>query len=453
MQNMRKKVVVAGAGGFIGKWFIDAFHEKYDIIALTRSEVIDEPRANVEWRVVDLYSRSSTENALRGADFALYLVHSMSPSARMNQSNFEDTDLLLADNFAVAAEKNNLKQIIFVGGILPKDKHEMSLHLRSRLETEQTLASRKTPLTALRAGLVIGPGGSSFLIVQKLTERLPVMACPQWCKSLSQPVDIRDILQIIDKSLGNTDAYNREIEIGGTQKISYMNLLKITAQKSQKKRLIFSIPFFTLGFSKLWVRLFSGADSNLISPLIESLCHDMVIENSNPFFKDYEFHKIEDSIDFAIHGKTPFHPKRKRELKEKNTVRSVQRLPNPSKKSAIWVAEEYPRWLSRLFSVFFKAFMKEDKLVFTLFGIELLQLKFISDRSDVNRQLFYIVGGMLVKRTDYGWLEFRSVLENQFVIAAIHEFVPSLPWPIYKYTQAVFHLWVMTRFSKFLSRQ
>jgi hypothetical protein len=63
--------------------------------------------------------------------------------------------------------------------------------------------------------------------------------------------------------------------------------------------------------------------------------------------------------------------------------------------------------------------MKEDKLVFTLFGIELLQLKFISDRSDVNRQLFYIVGGMLVKRTDYGWLEFRSVLENQPTRAAV----------------------------------
>lgn len=450
---MKKRVVVAGAGGFIGKWFIDAFHEKYDIIALTRSEIIDEPRTNIEWRVVDLYSQSSTVNALKGADLALYLVHSMSPSTRMNQSSFEDTDLLLADNFARAAEKNNLQQIVFIGGILPKDKKDLSRHLRSRLETEKTLASKKTPVTSLRAGVVIGPGGSSFRIVQKLAERLPIMACPQWCRSLSQPIDIRDILQCIDKSLGNPAVLNQEIEIGGNEKISYMDLLRVTAGKLGLKRIIFSVPFFTLGFSKFWVGLFSGSSSDLVSPLVESLCHDMVIEEQNQLFGSYQFQKIEDSIEFAIHGKSPFVPARKRTVREKNTVRSVQRLANPSGKSAIWVAEEYPRWLSRLFSNFFKADMKNNRLVFTLFGLQLLELKFIADRSDENRQLFYIVGGLLVKRTDYGWLEFRSVLDNKHIIAAIHEFVPSLPWPVYKYSQANFHLWVMNRFGDFLSNQ
>ena len=46
-------------------------------------------------------------------------------------------------------------------------------------EVEKTLGSRDTPLTAIRAGIIIGPGGSSFKIVKNLVKNLPVMACPQ----------------------------------------------------------------------------------------------------------------------------------------------------------------------------------------------------------------------------------------------------------------------------------
>ena len=96
---------------------------------------------------------------------------------------------------------------------------------------------------------------------------------------------------------------------------------------------------------------------------------------------------------------------------------------------------------------------KEDQkiLTFTLLGIPLLQLEYIENRSDQHRQLFYITGGFLSKRSNTGWLEFRSILEGEYIITAIHEFIPRLPWFIYKYTQAKVHLYVMKKFEKYLS--
>ncbi|HCX24073.1 MAG TPA: epimerase, partial [Cytophagales bacterium] len=135
---MKPTVAIAGATGFIGRWFIEHYSHKYRIIALSRREMDSSLRESVEWRKVDMYSVSSTIKALEGADYALYLVHSMQPSARLNQGSFEDTDLLLADNFARAAETVGVKQIIFVGGILPKDESDYSTHLRSRYEVEKT---------------------------------------------------------------------------------------------------------------------------------------------------------------------------------------------------------------------------------------------------------------------------------------------------------------------------
>ena len=119
---------------------------------------------------------SSTTKALKNVDIGIYLVIPCNLQ-QMNQGSFEDTDILLADNFSRAAMDCKLKQIIYVGGILPKDKYRMSKHLNSRFEVEKTLGSRKTPLTSIRAGIIIGPDGSSFKIVQKLVENLPIMAC------------------------------------------------------------------------------------------------------------------------------------------------------------------------------------------------------------------------------------------------------------------------------------
>jgi len=88
-------IAIAGATGFIGRWFIERYSKTFKIIALSRSDVKSTAYPEVEWRKADLYSLSSTTKALEGADFALYLVHSMQPSTRLNQGSFEDTDLLL----------------------------------------------------------------------------------------------------------------------------------------------------------------------------------------------------------------------------------------------------------------------------------------------------------------------------------------------------------------------
>src|SRR5690606_17286329 len=142
-------VAIAGAGGYVGRWFIYHFRHKYNIIALSRKKVKDNPYPEVTWKQVELYSISSTVEVLKGVDVAIYLVHSMNASTRLNQGSFEDTDLLLADNFSRAAHINKVKQIIYLGGLLPKESDEkLSRHLRSRLEVEETLGARSAKLTA-----------------------------------------------------------------------------------------------------------------------------------------------------------------------------------------------------------------------------------------------------------------------------------------------------------------
>lgn len=455
--KQKPRLVIAGASGFIGRWFIQHYRHRYHIIALSRRSVAQNPYPEVEWRQVELYSLSSTKAAVAGAEYALYLVHSMNPSARLNQGSFEDTDLILADNFARAAADEGLRQIVFMGGILPKESEHYSRHLRSRYEVEQTLSARGVALTALRAGIIIGPGGSSFQIVERLVQNLPVMACPQWCESESQPIGILDALGIIDYSLGREAFFGEALEIGGPDRSTYTDLLRLTAQMMQLRRLIFAVPINTVGFSKLWVARFTGSSTTLVSPLVESLKHTMTIsEDARLAALDRPYQSLPEMVKMALEEKDAPLPRFTRDANAdagQNTVRSFQRLPNPKRLQAHQVAKLYRAWLPRFMPYLIKAKLEGAVVRFyLLFGSKpMLELTLVDDRSHEQRQLFYITGGWLVQRHDYGWLEFRSVLQNRYVVACIHEYIPRLPWFLYLQTQARMHLWVMKRFGRYLN--
>ncbi len=452
-------VAIAGAGGYIGRWFIHQYSDKYKIVALSRKQVKSNPDPRVNWRQVELYSITSTIEALKGVDVAIYLVHSMNSSTRLNQGSFEDTDLLLADNFSRAAALNEVKQIIYLGGLLPRDTTEkLSRHLKSRLEVEQVLGSRKARLTALRASIIVGPGGSSFDMIKNLVRKLPVMVCPKWTESLTQPVSLRDTLDIIDTCIGNPAVYGKAIEIGSPEVMSYRTMLERTAKVMGKKRWVFSVPVFSPGLSKFWVGLFGESPPQLVSPLVESLKHTLTVSPERAFReKPIDYLTYEESVRAALFSSEKldlpvFHQKRG----VKNTVRSIQRMTNKNRRSASWVAHRYNIWLPS----FFRFLINAENTVNGDIGFHLLwfkkpmlQLTLIPDRSDEERQLFYITGGWLVRRFDYGWLEFRGVLGNKYIISAIHEFVPRLPWFIYIITQAKIHLWVMNRFRGYLQKR
>lgn len=457
---MKKTIAIAGAGGYIGRWFIHKFKDKYKIIALSRREAVQNPAPDVEWRKVELFSITSTIEALEGVDYAIYLIHSMSALTRLNQGDFEDTDLLLADNFARAAKANNIKQILYLGGILPKEVAEknISIHLRSRLEVEKTLGSTGIPVTALRAGIIVGPGGSSFEMVRNLVKKLPALMCPKWTTSQTQAISLNDTMTIMDVCLGNWNVFGKSIEIGSPEILTYKGMLEETARVMGKKRWIFSVPIFSVGLSKLWVSYFGETPMKLVSPLVESLKHTLTLSDELRFKeKEIDYLTFTESVKEALNpeNKLPKLPRFKNERDVKNTVRSIQRMPNTRHKSALWVANRYKIWLPTFFR--FLISVKEndrgDIGFFILKGSKpMLQLTWIPDRSDLKRQLFYITGGWLVKRFDYGWLEFREVLDGRYMISAIHEFVPRLPWFVYVNTQARIHLWVMNRFRDYLEK-
>jgi len=447
------QIVIAGASGYIGKELIARLLTKFpncQITALSRfQQKTEDPRVN--WQACDLFSLKSLEMALpKKVDYAIYLVHSMGPTAQLDQGSFADYDLILADNFSRGIQNSGIKQLIYLGGLIPEST-DLSLHLQSRLEIEETFKQFGLPTTIFRAGLILGEAGSSSQILIKLVKRLPVMICPHWTQTLTTPVDLETVISALAAVTSDLEHIDKTYDLAGCEPLTYMEMMKQTAKAMGHKRFFLSVPFFTPTLSSLWVSLITNTPQNLVYPLVESLELPMVARSSHLFPESIATRTYEQLIQ-----KNSFKTKAGNSLFrfqfQRKTVRSVQRLPLSRGRDASWVKDQYLSWLPQFLSPFIQVRQFERTVVFSLFGsqVHLLELNISDERSTLDRQLLYVTKGLLVSKQNRGRLEFRVVLNRRYVLAAIHDFKPALPWFLYKYTQARLHLIVMSAFAKHL---
>ncbi len=456
-------VAIAGASGYVGKAVVDALSDSHHVVALSRSApaqpAIGPNSIGVEPRRCDLFSLRQLTQALQGVEVAVYLVHSMLPSARLTQASFEDLDLILADNFARAAAAAGVKKIVYLGGILP-DTRPLSPHLQSRLEVERALGACGVPVIALRAGLVVGRKGSSFLILQRLVERLPAMILPAWAKSRTQPIALPDVVELIRLTVIHHEPETANYDIAGPDILTYKEMIIQVAEALGRRSPLLDIRWFSPKLSCLWISLVSGQPYALVAPLVQSLQHEMLAHDSS-LMNRFDFTPTEWSL--ALQGALPLTPDSSRKKREKtrllghqteSLVRSVQRLPRPPGVGPREVALAYIDWLPQALRPLVAVDVEDELVRFRLrfFRTPFLILKHSSEGSHEGRELFHVIGGALAARSDVvGRLEFRLTPDGKSLLAAIHEFRPRLPWYLYRSTQAVLHLWVMRSFGRYLN--
>jgi uncharacterized protein YbjT (DUF2867 family) len=465
----RRRVAVAGASGFIGSALLPELAARAQVLALTRSPAraaTPAALAGLHWRHCDLFSAPDLAAALAGLDAAVYLVHSLAPSSRLTQARPRDMDLVLADNFARAAAANGLKQIVFVSGVMPRS-FRFSPLLWSRREVEMVLGSHGTPVTALRASLVVGPGGTGPDLLLDLVRRLPVLALPPSARSLTRPIALADLVRAILHCLDRPEAYTGAFDIGGAEELSYAQMLRDTARVLGLKRALVRVPFLPNGLASVTARLVSGAPPQMVGAIVESLPQDTVMRD-NPLQRVIQpdamgfAEALAASIDPSTKRLKPNPRERIRDadtsvMREQSLVRSIQRVLLPPGQDAAWVAGNYFRWLGECCWPLVRSRVDARRNVevwIRIPPVKLLALTHQAAASTAERQVYTISGGLLARLQSPGRprFEFQTLLGGRYTMTAIHDYAPALPWYVYIVTQAVGHLLVMRRYQARLAR-
>ena len=260
-------ILLTGATGCIGGRLLAALEAQgHAVRCMTRrpSALAGRVGAGTEAVYGDCLDAASLGAPLDGVDTAYYLVHSMGAGA-----DFEAQDRAAARNFGAAARAAGVGRIVYVGGL--GAQAGLSRHLRSRHETGEVLGESGVPVVELRSGIVLGAGSLSFELIRALVERLPVMVCPAWVRTPTQPIALADLVAYLVAVLDLPPGESRVFEVGGVDVVSYAAIMREYARQRGLRRWLIPVPLLTPYLSSLWLGLTTPVYARVGRELVDGL--------------------------------------------------------------------------------------------------------------------------------------------------------------------------------------
>jgi uncharacterized protein YbjT (DUF2867 family) len=317
----RPRILLTGASGAVGSLLaprlllgghaVRALGRDSNRIEEALADQLLEPEAEeVEIVQGDILTGENLARALDGIDVAYYLIHSMERSTA-GPSPFAERERIAAERFAREAERAGVSRIVYLGGLVPRwdaaegatarsrGRHG-SRHLASREAVERILLEAVPDSVALRASIVIGERSRSFRFLVRLVERLPVLTLPAWQRFRTQPIDARDVTEML-AACASARLPVRSLEVGGPDVLTYGEMLTTIADL-----LLVNRPSLRLGLSATPLAgrvaaAIAREDPALVLPLMEGLQGDLLPADDHAAeLLGVELHRFASAVEYSL---------------------------------------------------------------------------------------------------------------------------------------------------------
>jgi len=149
---------------------------------------------------------------------------------------------------------------------------------------------------------VIGARSRAFRFLVHLVERLPVLAVPAWNTHVTQPIDERDVIELLARAATSDQVGGESLDIAGPDIVSYGELIDRI-----RHHMLVSRP--TISFKRLTVTpiasrisaVIAGEDHALVGPLMESLGEDLLPRDDRAVkLLGVRMHSLDAAVEHAL---------------------------------------------------------------------------------------------------------------------------------------------------------
>lgn len=233
------KIFIAGGTGFIGRHLISHLKEKIRCLVRTpeRAEICKAQGS--ETVIGEITDRESLKGALDGCSMVIHLVGIIEEKGKQT---FRAVHVEGTRNLLDEAKGANIKHF-FYQSALGADLSSWAGYLKSKAEAEELVKGSGIPFTIFRPSFVIGEDdGFTRKIKDMITSLSPVIAVPGKGKARFQPIYVRDWVRCFLKIIDNPDAIGKIYEFGGTEQLTYEEMVRAIASVIGSTKPIVHIP-------------------------------------------------------------------------------------------------------------------------------------------------------------------------------------------------------------------
>ncbi len=243
-------ILLTGASGFVGSSFLPALVDAgHTVHALVRSEAARDQilrrlsaaqRQSVTTRTGDVTRPETLGPAMEGVDTVIHLValpRDWNGGKDLARVNTQGTA-----NVIEAMRAAGVQRLIHQGALGVSD--DPSLHYgSSKARAEKLVAQSRLDWTILKPSLLFGERDGFFNIIAALV-RPPLMAVPIPArqKSRFQPFWVGDLARVVVQVVERPDTIGRSFELGGTDQLTYREMVEEVIRATERRRLIVPMP-------------------------------------------------------------------------------------------------------------------------------------------------------------------------------------------------------------------